>query len=294
MASPRAEGQSISKTGDFSAAAAQTIPKPTSTQSMGTGAAPRIAVYAYGRFQPPHRKHGEVVELLTQDAAAVGGNAFLFPSQSYNNFENSVNKTLSHPTKGKKSRKKQLQNPLHIRDKLKFLNFYFGHLPIEIIDVETAGLTNIIQADDWLKGLGYHPRILWVGEDRTENFKKTFSNIRGEDRIKSGEVIIKTLSRPGDDQPGGFSASHIRQHALDDNWEEFYAAVGGNDPCVKRAQLLMQKIKYGMNTDRWRGKRAQGGGKRRRKFRRRKSRRKRRCSRRRRRRRRRTRRKKRR
>jgi len=75
-------------------------------------------------------------------------------------------------------------------------------------------------------------------------------------------------------------------------WEEFYAAVGGNEPCVKRARLLMQKIKHGMDTDRWRGERAQGGGKRKRRYRRRKYKRKRKCSRRRRRRRRRTRRKK--
>ena len=104
MTSLAAQGTDINKPGGHSAAAA-----------AGQGGSQRTAVYTYGRYQPPHIKHGEVIQHIAQDAMNQGGRAFLFPSQSYNNFDNSAQKTLSHPTKGKKSRKKQLQNPLHIR-----------------------------------------------------------------------------------------------------------------------------------------------------------------------------------
>ena len=54
---------------------------PDSMGSKGT------ACMLFGRFQPPHQGHGELLDFVIETAKSQDGTAFLFTSQKDNNFE---------------------------------------------------------------------------------------------------------------------------------------------------------------------------------------------------------------
>ena len=148
---------------------------------------PSLAVYAFGRFQPPTRMHLKLIEAVVALARKQGGVPYLFTSQKFNNQipihkRSAIQKT--EKTTGKKvlikNRKKQEENPLEIRDKLGYLEFYFGHTGINIVDISqyTSGLQikTAGAADNWLSQNGFQNRILVIGGDRArqvyENWTK--------------------------------------------------------------------------------------------------------------------------
>ena len=51
----------------------------------------KIAVYAFGRFQPPTRMHLKLIEAVVAIAHQQGGVPYLFTSQKFNNQIPSIN-----------------------------------------------------------------------------------------------------------------------------------------------------------------------------------------------------------
>ena len=58
-----------------------------SLASSGASIVQNTAVFAFGRFQPPHSKHAELIDEVIRIAQENGGDAFLFTSQKDNKFE---------------------------------------------------------------------------------------------------------------------------------------------------------------------------------------------------------------
>ena len=50
-------------------------------------AAVKKAVFTFGRFQPPHSKHGKLIDSVIKHAVDVDGDAYLFTSKKDNNFD---------------------------------------------------------------------------------------------------------------------------------------------------------------------------------------------------------------
>ena len=57
-----------------------TVPESLPLRDNGT------ACMLFGRFQPPHQGHGELLDFVVETAKSQDGTAFLFTSQKDNNF----------------------------------------------------------------------------------------------------------------------------------------------------------------------------------------------------------------
>ncbi len=47
---------------------------------------PLIATMIFGRFQPPHKSHSQLIDLVIEKANEVGGTPFVFTSKKSNDF----------------------------------------------------------------------------------------------------------------------------------------------------------------------------------------------------------------
>lgn len=173
-----------------------------------------IACMVFGRFQPPHRSHGELIDLVLHTANKLGGKAFVFTSQSYNDFDNPQKRTKFKRSRSEKTRKKMLENPINIKDKLELLHRLHGHKDnLEIVDMTVANEGKIkspFNAVPWLLSLGYSKILFFAGTDRIRAYKRL-------EQIYEGKVEIKELPRPDD----GVSGTRVRKVSLHTGLQKF-------------------------------------------------------------------------
>ena len=202
-----------------------------------SGSSVRLAVFAFGRFQPPHSKHAEMIDTVIRIANENGGHAFLFTSQKDNKFEDNENARKFLSTGSDKIKKKMSENPLKIADKLRFLHFYHGDKSINIVPVNEVGITTPFQATGWLISQGYNSIIMIGGEDR-KDLLTGIGKMCEKVGVKFNSVAIE---RSKD------SASGTQARAIADagNFDEFYAYIGGDEPCKRKAQELMRLLQQG-------------------------------------------------
>ena len=221
-------------------------------QSLGT------ACMLFGRFQPPHQGHGELLDLVVGTAKSQDGTAFLFTSQKDNNFEDPKKLKSYINSKSPKTQKEKSENPIKVRDKLNILEKLHGHKDINIIDVVNENIKNPFQAINWLREKGYSKIIFMAGTDRFGEYSKSF--------LKYKDVEIQELGRPED----AISGTDVRNLALNTlvknieklehiydfsknmsegdikqlkNTIDLYAKIKGKDKCYKNIGTIISLIR---------------------------------------------------
>ena len=83
---------------------------------------PLIATMIFGRFQPPHKSHGQLIDLVIEKANEVGGTPFVFTSKKSNDFNDppKINNVYENAFWNKKE-KALSENPIELSDKLSLL-----------------------------------------------------------------------------------------------------------------------------------------------------------------------------
>jgi hypothetical protein len=225
---------------------------PDSMGSKGT------ACMLFGRFQPPHQGHGELLDFVIETAKSQDGTAFLFTSQKDNNFEDPKKIKSYRNSKSPKTQKQKLENPIKIADKLSILEKLHGHKDIEIVDVVHEEIKNPFQAVDWLRRKGYSKIVFMAGTDRFTEYTKSF--------LKYPDIEVLELERP----ESGISGTGVRNLALDtlvknieklehlydfsknmsetdihqlENTMELYAKIKGQDQCHKNIETIIKLIR---------------------------------------------------
>ena len=173
------------------------------------GSGPRLAFMTYGRFQPPHRSHGELIDLIIEKSKLEEADAFLFTSQKDNDFSNPKKAKSCINSRSESAKKKKIENPLNITDKLNLLNKLHGHKDINIVNVVDENITSPFGAAAWLIEKGYEKVVFLVGTDRFLNFQKAFR------RQEFDNVEVRELFRSED----GISGTEVREIALDTIFE---------------------------------------------------------------------------
>ena len=111
--------------------------------------APRTAVVAFGRMNPPTIGHQKLVDKIK----SLPGDHYVFLSQS----------------------QKPKTDPLSFVDKLRYAKFFFPNVTVGHPEVKT-----IIQAMQKLEQLGYERVIYVAGSDRVDSFTNLLNQYNGQ------------------------------------------------------------------------------------------------------------------
>lgn len=181
--------------------------------------APRTAVMAFGRMNPPTIGHQKLVDKIK----SLPGDHYVFLSQS----------------------QKPKTDPLAFVDKLRYAKFFFPNVTVGHPEVKT-----IIQAMQKLEELGYERIIYVAGSDRVDSFTKLLNQYNGQ-ADKSGNIpysfkLIQVVSAgerdPDADGAEGMSASKMRAAAAEGDLESFKQGVPQQD----LADEMFAAVRQGM------------------------------------------------
>ena len=156
------------------------------TWSPPSGDGAKVAVFTFGRFNPPTTGHELLINKVKEYAA--GNDYYVFPSHTVDN-------------KGK--------NPLSPEDKVGFMKEMFpNHASSIVYDTE---IKDAIKALKWLEAKGYTDAIFAVGSDRVPAFQ-FIKKYNGKD-YKMNTIDIKSAGTRDPDADGvaGMSASKMRK-----------------------------------------------------------------------------------
>lgn len=217
-----------------------------------------VAFMVFGRFQPPHRSHEELIDMVIAASQKENGRAFLFTSKKDNDFNDPKKLNSYLNSRSESAKKKKAENPLKINDKLDILYKLHGHKDITIVDVVSEKISNPYQAIQWLYNKNFSKIVLYAGTDRYDGYNRSFQEYN--------YVEVRELERPED----GISGTEVRHIALDliieytnkldelrqisdeistqelDQIEDFirlYSKIKGKDRCYKSLDKILSVLK---------------------------------------------------
>jgi hypothetical protein len=155
----------------------------------------KIAVFAFGRMNPPTVGHSKLIQKVMSVAKKEGGIPMVYPSK----------------TEDKK------KNPLSFKMKVRVLKDVFGN----IINTDTSIKTPF----DVLESLNgsYEKVIFIVGSDRVSEFKRNMSKYVDSDLedIKDFSVVSAGDRDPDAEGVAGMSGSKMREFVIKDKFGKF-------------------------------------------------------------------------
>ena len=184
-----------------------------------------IAVFAFGRFNPPTVAHQRLIKQVQDIATKLNGRPFIFLSHTQNN------KT----------------DPLSFQEKLDYLEGVYGKDKVVFGD---TGVKTIVQVLQKLQDEGRTKVVMVAGDDRVQNFKQLLDKYNNKPD-KSGNILynfdnISVVSAgqrdPDAEGMSGVSASKARQYAQDDDFENFSKIVMGGKVSAKIFLKIQSKM----------------------------------------------------
>jgi len=170
-----------------------------------------VAVFAFGRFNPPTIGHQKLLNKVQTLAQKFDGKGYIFLSHKQNN------KT----------------DPLSFTEKQDYIKKFYPDLDIGHDEVKT-----IIQALQKIQAEGRTKVVMVAGSDRVAEFKKLLNNYNGKPD-KAGNELYKfdtiEVASAGERDPdadgiSGASASKARELVSNNDEEQFLKIIlGGND-----------------------------------------------------------------
>ena len=190
------------------------------------GFAMKIAVFTFGRFNPPTTGHAMLIQKLEKTAQKVGGVPFLFASPS-------------HDAK---------KNPLTYATKLRVLDKMAKKSTV----VNRAEIRTPFDAISYLDSLQFDHVYMIVGSDRVREFKRNASKYIGTlyKNIKKFDVVSAGQRDPDATGVSGMSASKMRKAVVDGDLTSFRLGmpktVGERD-----VRNVFKEIKKNMKLPEW-------------------------------------------
>jgi hypothetical protein len=181
-----------------------------------------VAVFTFGRFQPPTTGHEVLVRGLIALAAAREADAYVFVSSN--------------------QEKKKTNNPLTVAQKVGYMRKQYP-AGVTIVDTTEEKCTNLGAIVEWLKAAGYTKLVMGVGSDRVPGFRRIFE--------KEGlvEVVPIGEKRTSGNSVAGMSGTKLRAAAARGNLNTFKRGVMIGDATEENAAVLMSNVRAGMGLE---------------------------------------------
>lgn len=185
-------------------------------------------VVTVGKFSPPHTGHLALVEFLSQKAKELNAKAYIAPTESAD----------------------KQTNPLTFKQKTKYITEMLKSFPnVELWGTITKSPYELIRdlSFDCSK-TGGGTVTIFVGSDRLESFTKmaktTLKKYQDRGECLNVEVnVVEAMNR--DNDPKAYSATKMRQHVLDNNFDEFVKHVPFNNTTL--AKEMFNDVKEGIS-----------------------------------------------
>lgn len=201
----------------------------TEAKSSETGES-KIAVFTFGRFNPPTKGHAKLIAATLNLAREKGGDAFIFPSQT-------VDKPLKRTGMVNPESSK---NPLNWKTKVEFMKMVFPEAAGAIQQVPE--IKSPYQVPLWLGQHGYTDVYFVAGSDRVDEYNARIGDTARQyfDHI---EVVSAGTRDPDAEGISGMSASKAREAAKSNDLPLFRAATGWDGDVALR---MMDEVRKGM------------------------------------------------
>jgi len=180
---------------------------------------PKTLYFTFGRFNPPTKGHGEMLDYL---ASVAGGNDYMI-----------------YPSPNEKGPK----NPLKFKDKVKFMRKMFPHHARRISEDPKMNTAFTILANAYKNGYGAVYFV--VGADRVGEFTKLLSKYNGvEVKDPSKYYNFETLKVvPSGARTKGVSGTDLRNFAVEGDYESFKRVLPAG---FKDGRALFVKVREGL------------------------------------------------
>lgn len=180
------------------------------------GVPAKVAVFTFGRFNPPTRGHAKLIATVERIAKEINGDPFVFVSRSHD----------------------RDKNPLTFEDKLLFMRKMFPNTNV----IENDQIKNPFNASGYLGShLKYTDVVLVAGSDRVSEYEKRFTN--PDKYFDSFKVVSAGERDPDSDDIIGMSGTKARSAAVRNDLGAFRAATGWNG---EASLELMRAVQRGM------------------------------------------------
>lgn len=167
------------------------------------------AVFAFGRFNPPHIGHELVIQKVADTAENHGGTGYIFTSHTHDDSK----------------------NPLTWDEKIFFLERMFDYANI----IKEKHVRTLFDAIAFLGNSGYNNVILVAGGDRIGKFRSQIKDSQlkeyGVDKFSVVNSGYRDNSSIGVQSA---SSSKQREYALNGNYESFAKSIPELDTRLKK------------------------------------------------------------
>jgi hypothetical protein len=194
--------------------------------------AEKTTVFAFGRMNPPTVGHEKLVNKVKEVAKARKADHLI---------------VLSHTKDIRKSKRTQIKNPLSADVKLKHAKRFFPKTNLKVSSKESPSyLTHAAE----LHKSGTQHLIMVGGSDRVEEYHKTLHHFNGEGEgklfnFKSIKVVSAGERDPDAEGVEGMSASKMREHAKNNNYDEFKKGIPSH-VSEKHSKELFHDVRHGL------------------------------------------------
>lgn len=185
----------------------------------------KTTVFAFGRMNPPTVGHEKLVNKVKEEAAKHKADHLI---------------VMSHSQDPKK-------NPLTAEQKLSHAKRFFPKTNLKVSSKESPSyLTHAAE----LHKAGTKHLVMVAGSDRVDNYHETLHKYNGEGEgklynFKSIKVVSAGERDPDAEGVEGMSASKMREHAKNNNFDEFKKGIPSH-VSEKHAKELFSDVRSGM------------------------------------------------
>ena len=180
-----------------------------------------IAVFTFGRMNPPTTGHEKLVNKVRAVARVHKGDPLIYLSHTQN----------------------KNKDPIDYDDKVKFAKKAFGNI------VKMSRANTIIKVLQELEKK-YDEVVMVVGSDRVQGFKELINKYNGKDySFDTIKVVAAGERDPDADDVSGMSASKMRELATNEDLKEFKSGLPRN--LQRDAENIMKSVRKGLNYEQY-------------------------------------------
>ena len=193
------------------------------------GVTPKLAVFTFGRFNPPTKGHMKLISKVADLAAEHNGEAFIFPSQT-------VDKIMKKTGKVNPERSR---NPLQWKEKIQFMRDLFPN-PQTIIQAPEVRTPHEVLT--YLDERKFTDVMFVVGSDRMQEFQARWLPY-AQEAFHTAELVSAGARDADSEGVPGMSSSKAREAAKTGDEGKFAAATGWSG---ELARHMMKAVRKGM------------------------------------------------
>jgi len=199
-------------------------PLPVQSPDLAAGPPPvpktkGTLTLAFGRFNPPHAGHGQLMDIAAQSAEETEGDYIIVPSRSND----------------------KKKNPLDVDTKVTTMRAMFPNHSEKIVnDPQNRTIFDVLKK---AHNDGYTNVRIVAGDDRVKEFDKLSQNYNGQLYEFEGLETVSSGARE-DDSEGmeGYSASRMRLAAMEGDFKSFYANLHQEMQDEETGEVLLEPL----------------------------------------------------